>query len=231
MNDRRIHGEPLDRDLTCAPPARAVLAGETVQLEPIDPGRHAAALFQASHGSPETEELWRYMPAGPFADRAAFGDWLARSAVVADPLPFAIRDVAGGGKTGGMASFMRIKPAHGVIEIGGIWFAPALQGTRQSTEALFLMMDHALTDLGYRRLEWKCDALSKHSRAAALRLGFRFDGIFHRHMIIKGRNRDTAWFSIVDEEWPALRRSFTAWLAASNFEADGGQRRRLGYFR
>ncbi len=231
MNDRRIHGESLDRDLTCGPPAREVLAGETVRLEPIDPDRHAEALFNASHDTPEAETLWRYMPAGPFAAAAASRDWLAPSAALADPLPFAIRDVAGGGEARGMASFMRIKPAHGVIEIGGIWFAPDLQGTRQSTEALFLMMDHALTTRRYRRLEWKCDALNKRSRAAALRLGFRFDGIFHRHMIIKGRNRDTAWFSIVDEEWPALRASFQAWQAASNFDAEGRQRRRLGDFR
>ena len=126
---------------------------------------------------------------------------------------------------------MRIEPAHGVIEIGSIWFDPRFQRTRQSTEALFLMMDHALTDLGYRRLEWKCNALNKQSRAAAVRLGFRFEGIFHQHMVVKGRNRDTAWFSILDDEWPALRAAFQAWLAPANFDDDGSQRRRLQTFR
>ncbi len=230
MNDRPIHGNPLDRDIACPPPARAPLVGTTVRLEPVDPAAHARGLFHASHGSAEAEAVWQYMAVSPFPDGAAFRRWLEECAATADPLAFAIRDVQTGGMIG-MASFMRIEPAHGVIEIGSIWFDPRFQRTRQSTEALFLMMDHALTDLGYRRLEWKCNALNKQSRAAAVRLGFRFEGIFHQHMVVKGRNRDTAWFSVLDDEWPALRAAFQAWLAPANFDDDGSQRRRLQTFR
>ena len=230
MDERTINDDPLDRDLACTAPDRRPLVGQTVRLEPLDPAAHAAGLFDVSHGFPEAGEVWRYLPIGPFPDLAAFRDWLDGCAAPSDPLAFAICDLAGD-KMMGMASFMRIVPTHGVIEIGFIWFGPRFQGTRQSTEALFLMMDHAFTRLGYRRLEWKCNGLNEKSRAAARRLGFRFEGVFHQHMVVKGRNRDTAWFSILDEEWPALRASFLAWLAPSNFDAEGRQRQQLADFR
>jgi RimJ/RimL family protein N-acetyltransferase len=126
-----------------------------------------------------------------------------------------------------MASFMRMDPQNGVIEIGHIWFAPALQRTRQATEAIYLMARHAFDDLGYRRLEWKCDSLNGPSRRAAERFGFTYEGVFRQHMVVNGRNRDTAWFSIIDGEWPAVRAAFEAWLAPENFDSKGGQRRSL----
>jgi RimJ/RimL family protein N-acetyltransferase len=130
-----------------------------------------------------------------------------------------------------MASFLRMAPEHGVIEIGHIWFAPALQRTRQATEAIYLMARHVFDDLGYRRLEWKCDALNEPSRRAAQRFGFTFEGVFRQHMVVKGRNRDSAWFSILDGEWPAIREAFEAWLGPENFDADGRQRQTLAAVR
>ncbi len=226
MNERTPHELPVDAALPCELPARAPLTGAAVRLEPLDPAVHGDGLFAAGHGSREADAVWRYMSIGPFTDFAGFGQWLDACAAQTDPMAFAIRDLARDAMMG-MASFMRMAPADGAIEIGFIWFGPRFQRTPQSTEALFLMMDHALTDLGYRRLEWKCNAMNEKSRAAALRLGFRFEGIFHQHMVIKGRNRDTAWFSILDEEWPAVRAAFREWLAPDNFDADGQQRRSL----
>jgi RimJ/RimL family protein N-acetyltransferase len=130
-----------------------------------------------------------------------------------------------------MASLMRIKPEHGVIEVGHIWFAPVLQRTRQATEAIYLLARHSFDDLGYRRFEWKCDALNQPSRRAAERFGFVFEGVFRQHMVIKDRNRDTAWFSIVDAEWPTVRAAFEAWLAPENFDPQGRQRRSLAELR
>jgi RimJ/RimL family protein N-acetyltransferase len=206
-------------------PVRQPLAGTAARLEPIDPARHAAELYAASHGVAGGEALWRFMAYGPWADVAAFQAWLRDCAAVHDPLFFAIRD--GSGRACGMASYLNIVPKNGSIEIGHIWLAPALQRTRAATEALFLLMDYAMGALAYRRLEWKCNALNEASRRAARRLGFRFEGIFHRHMVVKGRNRDTAWYSIVDREWPVVRAAIQAWLAPENFDAGGRQRRAL----
>jgi RimJ/RimL family protein N-acetyltransferase len=147
-----------------------------------------------------------------------------------DPLFYAIVDRAAGAARG-MASFLRMEPQHGVIEIGHIWFAPALQRTRQATEAIFVLARHAFDDLGYRRLEWKCDSLNAPSRKAAERFGFVFEGVFRQHMVVKGRNRDTAWYSMTDGEWPARRAAFEAWLAPDNFSAGGAQRRSLAEIR
>jgi len=207
-------------------PPRVPLDGESVRLEPLDPRLHAADLYRASHEDERARSVWTYLWPAPFADAAAFAAWLRDGAAAADPLFYAIRDRATG-RAAGMAAFMRIAPKDGVMEIGHIWFAPALQRTRASTEALWLMIRHAF-DLGYRRVEWKCNALNAPSRAAALRLGFRFEGVFFRHMIIKGRNRDTAWYSMLAEEWPARRAAFEAWLAPENFDAQGRQHRSLG---
>ena len=226
MSDRVVNEDPLEDGPNCALPARARVVGTTVRLEPVDPAIHARDLFAASNGSPEAEAVWRYMSNGPFPDLNSFVDWLTDCAAASDPLAFGIRDLASE-KMMGMASFLRMAPADGVIEIGYIWFDPRFQRTRQSTEALFLMMDHAMTELGYRRLEWKCNALNEKSRAAALRLGFQFEGVFHQHKVVKGRNRDTAWYSILDGEWSALREAFLAWLAPSNFDAEGRQRQSL----
>jgi RimJ/RimL family protein N-acetyltransferase len=203
-------------------PQKRVIEGNYVRLEPVDPARHAGDLFALSEGS---DEIWTYLGYGPFADLASFRFWLAGCAQSSDPLFVTIVDTASG-RASGMASFLRIAPADGVIEIGHIWFAPLLQRTRQATEAIFLLMREAF-ELGYRRLEWKCNALNEPSRRAALRFGFTFEGIFRQHMIVKGRNRDTAWFAMLDHEWPAIRAGFERWLAAENFDSSGNQRSKL----
>jgi len=204
-------------------PARAPLEGETVKLEPVDPARHAGELFTASEGAPS---LWDHLAYGPFEDQEVFASWLEERAASNDPLFYAIIERASG-QAQGMASYMRIVPEHGVIEIGHIWFAPVLQHTRQATEAIYLLASHAFDHLGYRRLEWKCDSLNEPSRRAAERFGFVFEGVFRQHMVVKGRNRDTAWFSIVDGEWPAVRAGFEAWLSPQNFDEEGYQRKSL----
>ncbi len=204
-------------------PERSPLEGETVKLEPVDPARHAGDLFTASEGAPS---LWDHLAYGPFEDQEVFTSWLEERTASNDPLFYAIIERASGCAQG-MASYMRIGPEHGVIEIGHIWFAPVLQHTRQATEAIYVLARHAFDDLGYRRLEWKCDSLNEPSRRAAERFGFVFEGVFRQHMVVKGRNRDTAWFSIVDGEWPAVRAGFEAWLSPQNFDEEGYQRKSL----
>jgi RimJ/RimL family protein N-acetyltransferase len=212
-------------------PDRAPLNGTTVRLEPLDPERHGRSLFTASHeGDGTGDSLFRHLPYGPFAGFAEFGAWLDERAASTDPLFFAIVNVADG-LPQGMASYLRMVPEHGVIEIGHIWFSPALQRTRMATEAIYLMSRHAFDDLGYRRLEWKCDALNDASRRAAARFGFNFEGVFRQHLVVKGRNRDSAWFSILDGEWPRIRAAFEAWLAPENFDATGMQVRSLAAIR
>jgi RimJ/RimL family protein N-acetyltransferase len=210
-------------------PSRIALNGDLVRLETIEPARHAESLYTSSHGE-GAAMLWEHLPYGPFADQAGFEAWLKDRAASADPLFFSVvdRDTM---KALGMVSFMRMDPQNGVIEIGHIWFAPVLQRTRKSTEAIFLMARHVFDDLGYRRLEWKCDSLNLPSRRAAERFGFTYEGIFRQHMVVKGRNRDTAWFSITDGEWPVRRAAFEAWLAPDNFDENGRQRRSLSAIR
>ena len=160
----------------------------------------------------------------------AFTEWLTERARSDDPLFYAVVDHASG-QARGMASFMRMAPEHGVIEIGHIWFAPILQRTRQATEAIYLLSRHAFDDLAYRRLEWKCDSLNEPSRRAAERFGFVYEGVFRKHMVVKDRNRDTAWYAMTDSEWPLRRAAFEAWLAPENFDAEGRQRRSLSKVR
>lgn len=192
-----------------------------MDLAPLDPVRHADSLWEAVRG-PEHDDLWLYLFDGPFRDRASFDDALARKAASEDPLCYAIVDRAAG-RAAGYAAYLRIEPAHRVIEVGGILFTPLLQRTRGATESMYLMARHAFEDLGYRRYEWKCDSRNQPSRRAAERLGFTFEGIFRQHMIVKGRNRDTAWFSMLDSEWPARKAAFERWLAPENFDAQGRQ--------
>jgi RimJ/RimL family protein N-acetyltransferase len=208
-------------------PQRAPLEGASVRLEPVDPARHAGALFSAADGAPA---LWDYLAYGPFENEQLFTEWLAGRAASDDPLFYAVVDRAAG-LARGMSSFMRIVPDHGVIEIGHIWFAPVLQRTRQATEAIFLMARHAFDDLGYRRLEWKCDSKNAPSRRAAERFGFVFEGVFRQHMVVKDRNRDTAWYAMTDPDWPLRRAAFEAWLAPENFDSEGRQRRSLSEIR
>jgi len=208
-------------------PKKVPLEGATVVLEPVDPTRHAAALYESSKDAPE---LWKHLAYGPFKDQAEFTSWLHDRAATDDPLFYALVDRAAG-EARGMASYLRMEPVFGVIEIGHIWFAPSLQRTRAATDAIYLLARHAFDDLGYRRLEWKCDSLNGPSRRAAERFGFTFEGIFRQHMITKGRNRDTAWYSIIDSEWPARREAFEAWLAPENFDEEGRQRLSLAEYR
>jgi RimJ/RimL family protein N-acetyltransferase len=204
-------------------PERTVLGGTHVRLEPVDAGAHAASLYRRSHGRPEDAALWTYLAYGPFEGEGAFANWLAERARSEDPLFFALVEQASGAAAG-MASYLNIVPVNGSIEIGHIWFAPSLQKSRAATEAIFLLARHVFDDLGYRRLEWKCDALNAPSMRAARRFGFTYEGTFRQHMIVKGRNRDTAWFALLDRDWPLQRAAFERWLADDNFDADGRQR-------
>jgi RimJ/RimL family protein N-acetyltransferase len=212
-------------------PERAPLIGTAVRLEPLDPERHGRALFIASHEEEGAgERLFRYLPYGPFVGFEEFTAWLDQCAASTDPLFFAVVDMETDTPRG-MASYLRMVAEHGVIEIGHIWFSPALQRTRMATEVIYLMSRHAFDDLGYRRLEWKCDALNDASRRAAARFGFTYEGVFRQHLVVKGRNRDSAWFSILDGEWPQIRAAFEAWLAPENFDERGFQRRSLAAIR
>jgi RimJ/RimL family protein N-acetyltransferase len=198
--------------------AHRVLAGERVRLEPLDVRRHADDLFAAAQA-----DLWDFLPYGPFAERDAFDAHLARQAASEDPAFFAVVD-ARTGRAEGVVSFLRAESEHRVIEIGHIWFGAALQRTAHATEAIFLLAREAFDGLGVRRLEWKCNAANDRSRRAAERFGFTYEGTFRQHMLVKGRNRDTAWFSLLDGEWPHVRAAFQRWLAAENFDAGGRQR-------
>jgi len=190
-----------------------------MRLDPVSVAHHGVSLYKNVAG----EDIWTWMPYGPFADETAFLAWLKDRETARDPWFYAMvkRDSS---EALGLGAFMRFDAANGVIEIGNIWMSPKLQRTRESTEAIFLMMRHCFDDLGVRRLEWKCDALNAPSRAAALRFGFVFEGVFQQHMIIKGRNRDTAWFAIIDKDWPKIRTGFETWLGEGNFDAAGVQK-------
>ncbi len=209
------------------PLSRVALEGELVRLEPVDVARHAGQLFAAQASAPE---LWAYLPYGPFESETAFRVWLTERAATSDPLFYAIIERMSG-RALGMASFLRVEQGHGVIEVGHIWYSPALQRTRLATDAMYVMARHVFDDLGYRRYEWKCNALNEPSRRAAVRLGFTFEGVFRQHMVIKGENRDTAWYSMLDGEWPAAKAAFEAWLRPENFDAEGRQLRSLAELR
>jgi len=200
------------------------MAGRFCRLEPLDPDLHAATLSAALAGGGEVKN-WTYLPYGPFRTLADFRAWMIASCLGDDPLFFAIIDLADD-QPAGMASYLRIAPENGSIEGGHIHYASCLQRTPAATEAMYLLMERAF-ELGYRRYEWKCDALNVPSRAAAQRLGFSFEGIFRQATVYKGRNRDTAWYAVIDTEWPALRHAFQRWLASENFDEQGRQRIRL----
>ncbi len=205
-------------------PEKLTIEGQYVSLVPLDPEVHGESLWERVNGH---DDLWLYLFDGPFADREGFqANLVKKAASSADPLFFAIVDRASG-KATGFASLMRIEPAHRCIEVGNILFTPALQRTRGATEAMYLLARYVFEDLGYRRYEWKCNALNEPSRRAALRLGFQFEGIFRQHMIVKGANRDTAWFAMLDGEWPARKERFERWLQPSNFDSEGRQLSRM----
>ena len=222
MADARMLGEMVIGWTVPPKPGFERITGQHVALERLDADAHASDLFQAFQSDPS---LWDYLFVGPFASAAGFHRWLRECTTNPDTAFVAIRDLASGACTG-MASYLRIAPEAGSIEVGNICFGPALQRTKAATEAMYLMMKWAF-DAGYRRYEWKCNALNMPSRRAAQRLGFSYEGIFRQALVVKGRNRDTAWFAIIDKEWPALREAYAAWLAPANFTVAGKQRESL----
>jgi RimJ/RimL family protein N-acetyltransferase len=205
-------------------PERVTLPGRFVTVAPLT-SDHAASLFALSSGA-QNAGLWTYLFNGPFDDLTEFAADVEAKAKAQDPLYFAVVENATG-RAVGYQSLMRIDPAHRVVEVGGILYTPPLQGTAGSTEAQYLFAKYVFDTLGYRRYEWKCNDRNAPSRRAALRLGFSFEGVFRQHMIVKSRSRDTAWFSMLDGEWPARRAAFEAWLAPENFDAQGRQKQRL----
>ncbi len=204
--------DPTPRPL----PARIRLRGRDVELEPLH-ARHAGELWDAAQGA---EASWTYLGYGPFADEAAMRRHVAAFAATHDPMAWAVRPVATG-VVSGWLTLMEIQPANAAIELGHIWFAPRMQRTRAATEAMFLLLRLAADELGYRRLVWKCNALNEPSRRAALRLGFQYEGLLRATNVVKGRRRDTAYYSILDDEWPRCRDALAAWLEPANFGADG----------
>jgi len=213
----RIDPQPARR------PEAITLTGRYGNVERLDPSRHRAGLWDAIRGH---DKIWTYMAYGPFGDEDAFSGWLASRIELVDPYYYAI--VEPSGRAVGLATLMTIRPDMRVVEVGNILLGPSLQRTRLATEAQYLLARYAFETLGYRRYEWKCDALNAASRRAALRFGFSFEGIFRHHMIIKGRSRNTAWFAMLAADWPARRAAFERWLAPENFNCDGLQKAKLG---
>lgn len=218
-------GEPLDWQ-PAQRPERREHRGRHVVVRPLDPDADTDTLYSLSHEPTGDPSIWTYLYEEPFTNVEAYRRHLDAKATSADPLFFVITD-AQDGRQLGQVTYMSIEPDHGSIELGNIWFSPELQRTPAATEAIFLLAAHAFDDLGYRRLEWKCDALNTPSRNAALRYGFLYEGIFLQHRVVKGRNRDTAWFAITDKRWPAVKAAFETWLAPENFGRDGTQVRPL----
>ncbi|MEO8595783.1 MAG: GNAT family protein [Candidatus Solibacter sp.] len=204
----------------------ATLIGTHVRIVPLDAAAHGPGLFAGSRDA----ELWRYLFNGPYTEEAEFQDWLTARQNLADPVFFTVLDAATGAPQG-YCSLMRIEPAHGVIEVGNILYLPSLQRTIGATEAMYLLARYVFEELGYRRYEWKCDSRNEPSRRAALRYGFTFEGIFRQHMMVKGGNRDTAWYAMLDGEWPSSKQAFERWLSRENFTQDGQQKMPLAALR
>jgi len=216
---------PLGPEVVTTPaqrPGAVVLQGRFGLVEKLDPSRHGTGLWQAVSGH---DRIWTYVPYGPFADRAAFDTWLLERSRLEDPFAYAIVDRAG--QAVGTAALMEIRPSMRVAEVGSIVYGAPLQRTPLATEAQYLLARYVFETLGYRRYEWKCNALNAPSRRAAARFGFTGEGLFRSHMIVKGRSRDTAWFSMLETEWPARRRAFERWLSAENFDPQGRQKQSL----
>ena len=221
---------PIGPEVDTAPAARpgpVRLEGRYCAVEKLDPARHGAALWE---GIKSDDAVWDYMGYGPFSDPTSFRRWLEERAALLDPYSYAVVDNATGQGTG-IVTLMEIRPSARVIEVGNIVYAPRLQRTPAATEVQYLAARYVFDELGYRRYEWKCNALNEPSKRAALRLGFTYEGTFRQHMIVKGRNRDTAWYAMMDGEWPAVRAAFEPWLDPSNFEAAGKQKISLADFR
>ncbi|GGA44544.1 acetyltransferase [Dyella nitratireducens] len=215
-------GAPLPHWTARPVPPHTPLNGHFCRIEPVDVDRHVDGLYRAYSTAPDGRD-WTYMSAGPFADAESFRSHLIKAAASRDPLHYTIIDLATHEPTG-MLALMRIDSGNGVIEIGHVAYSPLIRRTSAATEAMFLLLRHVFDDLGYRRCEWKCDHLNAPSRAAALRYGFQYEGIFRQAVVYKGRSRDTAWFAMIDRDWPAIRMAFERWLAPENFDAAGVQR-------
>jgi RimJ/RimL family protein N-acetyltransferase len=230
--DNDEHGD-VTSDLTqwrgAPAPGRVVLEGRYARLEPLDPARHAGDLLRSAQ-EPGADDRFRYLFETAPQDDEDFQAWLEKAASTSDPLFFAVVDKATG-RAEGRQALMRIDTNHGVIEVGGILWGPAIARTRVASEAFFLAARHVFDDLGYRRFEWKCNDRNLASRHAAARFGFRFEGVFRQHMVAKGENRDTAWFAMTDVDWPTIREGFETWLSPDNFDAYGRQRSRLAVLR
>lgn len=231
MNEERLN-QALGPQLhwnAVARPGRETLGGRFVSLEPLDVDRHADALYQSSHGEPSDPNLWLYMSYGPWRNPDDFRQWVRTNSESADPLFYAV--VPTGKGASGQTTYLRIDERNGVIEIGHIWFSPRMQRSRAATEAIFLLAKHAFDDLGYRRFEWKCHAQNERSRSAAERFGFTYEGTFRKAIVQRDRNRDTAWYAIIDDDWPKTRSAFETWLSDENFDAEGKQVRSLSEIR
>lgn len=194
-----------------APPKPETFAGRFITLTPMDVSHDVAELFAGSHAAESAEAMWRYLPVGPIADAGAMAAWLRERQALPDMIPFTVTDHTTGRRIGSI-SLMWIRPEHGVAELGFIWYEPSAQRTKANTEANYLLLRYCFEELRYRRMEWKSDAENLRSRAAAERLGYTFEGLFRQHMVVKGRNRDTAWFSIIDQEWPRIGSAMRHWL-------------------
>ena len=210
-------------------PERIVLEGRYVRIEPLDPSLHGEGMFEASSVA-DSDQRFRWLFEYPPSARGEYEAWLEKSAASQDPLFFAVIDKASG-RIGGRQTLMRIDPTYGVIEIGNIYWGPEISRRPTATEAQFLFAQYVFDALGYRRFEWKCNNRNEPSKRAAERFGFQFEGVFRQHMVVKGENRDTAWYSIIDKEWPLLRQAYIDWLNPANFDEDGTQIRRLEDFR
>ncbi len=222
-------GQPIGEALEWSArplPTATEIRGEYCRLELLNLEAHADDLY-AAHTSVDAPENWTYIPVGPFETKESFVEWVVAATSQSDPRHYAVIDNSTN-KAVGSLSLMRHDPSNGVIEVGFVLFSPLLQRTRASTEAQYLLMKYAFEDLGYRRYEWKCDSLNEPSQITAKRLGFSYEGTFRNHLVYKGRNRDTAWFSITESEWPAVKKAFTSWLSPDNFDAEGKQKTRLG---
>ncbi len=221
---------PLGEELDWTPvqrPGRVSLRGAHVLVRPVDAARDAGPLFSISHAPDGDPSIWTYLPDGPYASADRLREMLTWAETARDSVYFTLVRLPDE-RPLGLAAYLRIAPEFGTVEIGHIWLGAPLQRTTGATEAIYLLMRHAFDDLGYRRVEWKCNALNGASRRAAERFGFAFEGVFRKHQVVKGRNRDTAWYAITDEQWPAVRAGFETWLAPENMDGEGRQRRSLG---
>jgi RimJ/RimL family protein N-acetyltransferase len=222
---RRVNDDPAAAPSGRAP-AAVTLGGRDVRLEPLDLGRHGSALYRLGHESEAARQSWAYLPWGPFSDEASLSEQLQKIVAMPGNRLYAICDQRSD-EVLGMAGYWDSQPAFGIVEPAVVWFSQGLQRTKGATEALFLLLEYGFDALGCRRVQWRCNALNEKSRAAARRLGFRFEGIFYSNMIVRGCNRDTAWYSILSGEWPRLKTAIEAWLDPANFDAAGRQRRSL----